>query len=37
MGLNFDMDMASSISIDSAGNASVNPTFRSSMGAVMVG
>lgn len=37
MVLNFDMDMASSVSIDSAGNASVNPTFRSSAGAVMSG
>jgi len=34
MVLNFDMDMASSVSIDSAGNASVTPTFRASMGAV---
>jgi hypothetical protein len=37
MVLNFDMDMASSVSIDSAGNASVSPAFRPSVGAVMSG
>jgi hypothetical protein len=37
MVLNFDMDMASSVSIDSVGTASVTPTFRSSMEAVTSG
>jgi hypothetical protein len=37
MVLNFDMDMASSVSIDGAGNASVNRAFRPSVGAVMSG
>lgn len=35
--MNFDMDMAASVSIDSSGNVTLNPTFKMTMGTLSSG